>query len=850
MILRYITQILYYYCININALFGNCFVYYKLKITERTVMLTMRGSKTWILTVLSLAISATITVGAANIDDGEFEIFDGEAKFYIGNNEYYDCGKKGEKISFPGAVDGREYYYSDGTATVSLGYDWFTDEDMTVPITASDKVYGKGMSKFYGKEYSLDNNNGQVSFCGFDNLITETENGVLDEENRYYVSKALKKGFVNSGFKIFNTGAFTGSRYIKYTSPSKDEKNSIVDISNGVALKPYVTYKLMLYYKSTGNAELKFEGVTDFNDNENNEQPLSSKEVAKTDDWTKAELYYTSGSSESIPVIRVKAETGVEVRIDTVSIYEAVYSDYSAVSDVDDNAKKLTLGFSYGSVNGSESTVGLSTYQVKERGIIAAAEDAYGKDFYDMLTIENAADINSKLIWAKKSSGLEDSLLQQDGKYTYSISISGFANEDEKKILARGYLILNDGTDTIWYSDIISTSVKDVLDEAKRVSEEQKRLKTYELNANNNLSKLNLQGRDYLRNGYPNLDWTASEIEFWATASGNVEVSMDVNIKARSQIYFTVYVDNVCRPRMGIYHSSVPNAPNVVENGKATLNIDLGKDYKEHHIRIIRQTEAYSATITVKSLTMFGELEERKTTDRPLIEFIGDSITCGLGDMTLKTDTTYYDPGYPNDKKMNYGDGNQDGTIAYPFLTAENIGYDRRVLSRSGMAVYYPNSSSKDINSLLLSWTNAYNYANVFDSSNQTNEYSPERQADIVCINLGTNDMNGNQLYGYVPDNTNDLSIFSPEFAKKIAAFLKIIKAKNPNAKIVWVVGAMRNDYLTAVELAFKELGGEENGYYCCKVSSGLKDGGGDHPSKASHTLLANELTDYLKKIF
>lgn len=801
-----------------------------------------------ILAALSLIISATITVGAANIDDGEFEIFDGEAKFYIGNNEYYDCGKEGEKISFPGAVDGREYYYSDGTATVSLGYDWFTDKDMTVPITASDKVYGKGMSKFYGKEYSLDNNNGQVSFCGFDNLITETENGVLDEKNRYYVSKTLGQGFVNEGFTMSDEGAFTGGKFIIYKSPSPNETNSIVDISNGVALKPYVTYKLALYYKSTGNADLRFEGVTGFSDNENNEQSLSSKTVAKTDDWTKAELYYTSGSSESIPVIRVKAETGVQVSIDTVSIYKSVYSDYSAVSDADNN-KKLTLGFSYGSENGSESKVGLSTYQVKERGIIAVAEDAYGKDSYDMLTIENAADINSKLIWAKKNSGFEDSLLQQDGKYTYSISISGFANEDEKKILARGYLILNDGTEnTVWYSDIISTSVKDVSNEAKRVSEEQKRKQTYVLNNTEYLSKLNLQGRDYLRSGYPNLDWTASEIEFWATASGNVEILMDVNIKARSQIYFTVYVDDVRQPRMGIYHSSVPNAPNVVKNGEATLNIDIGKDYKEHHIKIIRQTEAYSATITVKSLTMFGELKGRKATDRPLIEFIGDSITCGLGDMTLKTDTTYYDPGYPNDKKMNYGDGNQDGTIAYPFLTAENIGYDRRVVSRSGMAVYYPNSSSKDINSLLLSWTNAYNYANVFDSSNQTDEYSPERQADIVCINLGTNDMNGNQLYGYVPDNTNDLSIFSPEFAKKIAAFLKIIKAKSPNAKIVWVVGAMRNDYLTAVELAFKELGGEEKGYYCCKVSSGLKDGGGDHPSKASHTLLANELTDYLNK--
>lgn len=727
----------------------------------------MRGSKTLILAALSLIISATITVGAANIDDGEFEIFDGEAKFYIGNNEYYDCGKEGEKISFPGAADGREYYYSDGTATVSLGYDWFIDENMTVPITASDKVYGKGMSKFYGKEYALDSNNGQVSFCGFDNLITETENGVLDEGNRYYVSKAFKKGFVNSGFKILNTDAFTGSRYIKYTSPSKDEKNSIVDISNGVALKPYVTYKLMLYYKSTGNADLKFEGVIGFDDNENNEQSLSSKTVDKTDEWTKAELYYTSGSSESIPVIRVKAETGVEVSIDTVSIYKAVYSDYSAVSDADNSVKKLTLGFSYGSVNGSESTVGLSTYQVKERGIIAAAEDAYGKDSYDMLTIENAADINAKLIWAKKSSGLEDSLLRQDGKYTYSISISGFANEDEKKILARGYLILNDGTkDTIWYSDVISTSVKDVSDEAERVSEEQNRLKTYELNDSDNLSKLNLQGRDYLRNGYPNLDWTASEIEFWTTASGNVEVSMDVNIKSRSQIYFTVYVDDVIRPRMGIYHSSVPNAANVVENGKATLNIDLGKDYKEHHIRIIRQTEAYSATITVKSLTMFGELEGTKATDRSLIEFIGDSITCGLGNMTLKTDTTYYDPGYPNDKSMNYGDGNQDGTIAYPFLTAENIGYDRRVLSRSGMAVYYPNSSSGNFDDITLSWTNAYKYDNVFDASNQTAEYSPKRKANIVCINLGTNDVYANSTYKYVNDET-----FDDEFAKRIVSF-------------------------------------------------------------------------------
>ena len=809
-------------------------------------MLTMKSGKALILAALSLAVSATITVGAVNVssgnDDGTRDMFDGEAKFYFSDTSDYNCGSAGEEIPFPGAIDGREYYYSDGTATASLGYDWFTDKDMTKPVISSDKRYVKGtLLKFYGKESSIGNNNGQVSFCGFDNLITDTENGVLDEKNRYYVSKTLGQGFVNKGFTISDEGAFTGDKFIVYKSPSPNEADSIVDISNGVALKPYVTYKLALYYKSTGNADLRFEGVNSFADSENNEQPLSLKTVAKTDDWTKAELYFTSGSSESIPVIRVKAETGVEVSIDTVSIYKVVYSDYSAVADAD-NTKKLTLGFSYGSVNGSESTVGLSTYEVKERGIIAAAEDAYGKDAYDMLTIENTADINSKLIWAKKSSGLEDSLLQQDGKYTYSISISGFKEDDTKKILARGYLILNDGTDTIWYSDVISTSVKDVSDEAKRVSEEQKRIKTYELNDNDSLSKLNLQGRDYLRSGYPNLDWTASEIEFWATASGNVEVSMDVNIKARSQIYFTVYVDDVRQPRMGIYHSSVSNAPNVVKKGKATLNIDLGKDYKEHHIRIIRQTEAYSATITVKSLTMFGELNETKAKEKTLIEFIGDSITGGLGDMTLGSDTKYYDPGYPDDKR-NYGDGNQDGTIAYPFLTAENIGYDRRVLSRSGISVYYPNSTSRDFNDITLSWTNAYKYTNVFDANNQTAEYSAKRKADIVCINLGTNDTGANNRYKYVEEES-----FNTEFAKKVKEFLVIVRNANPEAKIVWVVGGMTDSYLAGVQTAITDLGGEKEKYYLCKVSSELKDGVGAHPSKAQHAQLADELTKYLNE--
>ncbi len=807
----------------------------------------MKSGKALILAALSLAVSATITVGAVNVssgnDDGTGNMFDGEAKFYFSNTSDYNCGSAGDEIPFPGAVDGREYYYSDGTATASLGYDWFTDKDMTKPVTSSDKRYVKGtLLKFYGKESSIGNNNGQVSFCGFDNLITDTENGVLDEKNRYYVSKTLGQGFVNEGFTMSDEGAFTGGKFIIYKSPSKDEKNSIVDISNGVALKPYVTYKLMLYYKSTGNADLRFEGVNSFADSENNEQPLSLKTIAKTDDWTKAELYFTSGSSESIPVIRVKAETGVEVSIDTVSIYKAVYSDYSAVADAD-NTKKLTLGFSYGSANGSESTVGLSTYEVKERGIIAAAEDAYGKDSYDMLTIENAADINSKLIWAKKSSGLEDSLLQQEGKYTYSISISGFAEDDTKKILARGYLVLNDGTDTIWYSDVISTSVKDVSDEAKRVSEEQKRIKKYELNDNDSLSKLNLQGRDYLRSGYPNLDWTASEIEFWATASGNVEILMDVNIKARSQIYFTVYIDGVRQPRMGIYHSSVPNAPNVVKNGKATLNIDLGKVYKKHHIRIIRQSEAYSATITVNSLTMFGELNETEATEKPLIEFIGDSITCGLGDMTLSSDTKYYDPGYPDDKNRNYGNGNQDGTIAYPFLTAEKIGYDRRVLSRSGISVYYPNSTSRDFNDITLSWTNAYKYANVFDANNQTAEYSAKRKADIVCINLGTNDTGANNTYKYVEKES-----FNAEFAKKVKEFLVIVREANPNAKIVWVVGGMTDSYLAGVQTAITDLGGEKEKYYLCKVSSELKAGVGAHPSKAQHAQLADELTSYLNE--
>ena len=113
--------------------------------------------------------------------------------------------------------------------------------------------------------------------------------------------------------------------------------------------------------------------------------------------------------------------------------------------------------------------------------------------------------------------------------------------------------------------------------------------------------------------------------------------------------------------------------------------------------------------------------------------------------------------------------------------------------------------------------------------------YPFESPADVVVINLGTNDYNTR-----TQNNMSDA-----EFQAGAKNLMQMARQYNPNAKIVWCTGMMGTFYKTQVEAAVSELGGASAGYYFLTLPKGM-GGAVSHPTAAQQAAAADVLKDFL----
>lgn len=330
-------------------------------------------------------------------------------------------------------------------------------------------------------------------------------------------------------------------------------------------------------------------------------------------------------------------------------------------------------------------------------------------------------------------------------------------------------------------------------------------------------SLVNIQGRySVLPSQGVTLDWTGSALEFTAECSGDVVLELMVQTQIRSKdtdrtsVYFSVYMDGQRMPRQEV------KTPPIGQTGTVELVLAQGLSRGTHTFSLIRETEAVSAFVTARTIGLYGNIQ--KTKARPqLIEFVGDSITAGLCNVYRALHGT-------DSEKSSYA-VYQDGTQTYAWMTAQRLNADYSILATSGISVYYGYNSTYSG-----TWLEYYPYVNPY--RDRTERWESTRSADLVCINLGTNDVWGGMTF------TDD------ELAARMAELMKNIRNQHPDAGIVWIVGGIIDSYQSAAELAVDSLGGEDNQYYLCVVSSGLMGCG--HPSAEEHERMADELTAFI----
>jgi len=251
----------------------------------------------------------------------------------------------------------------------------------------------------------------------------------------------------------------------------------------------------------------------------------------------------------------------------------------------------------------------------------------------------------------------------------------------------------------------------------------------------------------------------------------------------------------------------------------------------EHTVRLMYVIEGYDLKPSFWGFVL--DSNARLLPPPPLpertIEFIGNSITCGYGNESY-------------DKNDHFEYETENHYLGYAQMTCRALGAYAHVVARSGIGVYrsYGGPKKGTPENVM---TTEYEYTNLYDRSERW-DFS-RFQPQVVCINLGTNDLSTNNY---------DEKLLKAAYKK----FLVQVRGHNPKAKIVYLCGSMLGGKELAIaQKALNEVvdearkaGDQEVYRFDFTPSDGSLHYGADwHPSVWQHQLMAAELTAYLRKI-
>ncbi len=312
-----------------------------------------------------------------------------------------------------------------------------------------------------------------------------------------------------------------------------------------------------------------------------------------------------------------------------------------------------------------------------------------------------------------------------------------------------------------------------------------------------NESNLKVSGRSYELAAGEGIacDFTASGIEFNAFCGGDIKLKA----KCTAVTYYTVYVNGVRQAK----RLELPA-------GTATVKVVEDLPMGNYNIKLVKQSHVNHNRSALISIAMNGSFTAAPTDNEYLIEFVGDSITCGYGTVN-----------YPDSGVTSYGTAYYcDATEAYAYKTADMLGTDYSMVSVSGWAVIDGDTSVPAI------------YGKTSWHRGET-AYVPERKADIVVINLGTNDQN--------------LSNYLTDFVSDAVAFIGDVRAMHgEDVTIIWAYGAMmKDDSLTTFEGLLEQIV-EQTDILSVKIAYD-QSAGNSHPSAAGHTASAEILAEFIQ---
>ncbi len=279
------------------------------------------------------------------------------------------------------------------------------------------------------------------------------------------------------------------------------------------------------------------------------------------------------------------------------------------------------------------------------------------------------------------------------------------------------------------------------------------------------------------------------------------------------------------------------------------MNPDVVKN-----VRIIKDTQAMSAdpesVLQICALETDGTFEPVEPRALKL-EFIGDSITSGEGDIGAKAEEDWI--------SMFFSAQNN-----YAVMTGRALNADIRVLSQSGWGIgcswdNNPHGAIPPVYEEVCGLLNGSK--NEALGAHRANDFAAW-QPDYVFINLGTNDCGSfsqpmwrDEKNGETFQNRRepDGSFNAADIARlqeKVIAFLKTLRRCNPGAKLVWILGMLGVELVPAIEAAverYRAETGDTRAEFLALTDDLPNRGCRNHPGVGAHRTAAAELTAYIR---
>jgi lysophospholipase L1-like esterase len=324
----------------------------------------------------------------------------------------------------------------------------------------------------------------------------------------------------------------------------------------------------------------------------------------------------------------------------------------------------------------------------------------------------------------------------------------------------------------------------------------------------------------------PRFAWSASTIEVRFRGAGLV-VGLRVAPIAGSgetTLPYGVDVDGVARSLD-------------VRAGAARYTIASGLDRaRVHTARITREAEAFAGVHQVLGIEAIdGELLAPDKRDRPLVELVGDSITCGYGALG-------------EDSHCHFSFSTERATASYAILVGRALDVDVTTVCWSGRGVIrnYDGDPEPRMPEL---------FETVLPEQKLRWDFASTPMPAAVVVSLGTNDWFSDGDHDGKPDPLD-----VPAFEAGYVRFLERVRALRPRAPILVVTSpmvegpmgiAMRASLGRVVEhaQAQRKSAGEASVRLVTLSEQGRDVGCDAHPNAAKHRVLARELESALRSV-